>query len=224
MNSFIKKIAGVCLFAIVMLIIGKLVDNDPATHQISSFITEQRIDKTVEGWKQNLPKPPQVAFAENKNYIWRLRTNQGDITIELWPQYAPMHVSSTIYLSKLGFYDNLTFHRVIPEFMAQGGDPMGTGRGGPGYRYDGEFHKDATHAEAGILSMANAGPGSDGSQFFITFEDTKFLDGRHTVFGKVITGMETLKKIEALGSPRGKPQKEIKILTSSIIVKNKKQD
>ena len=128
-----------------------------------------------------------------------------------------MHVSSTIYLTNLGFYDNLTFHRVIPGFMAQGGDPIGNGRGNPGYKYDGEFDGDIGHGEAGMLSMANSGPGTDGSQFFITFQPTPFLNGKHTVFGKVVAGLEeSLTKIEALGSRRGKTKEEVKIIKATI--------
>jgi cyclophilin family peptidyl-prolyl cis-trans isomerase len=107
-----------------------------------------------------------------------------------------MHVSSTIYLSRLGFYDGITFHRVIPGFMAQGGDPLGNGRGGPGYKYAGEFDKRVKHDRPGLLSMANAGPGTDGSQFFLTFVPTPHLNGKHTIFGEVVEGMETVKEIE----------------------------
>ncbi|QBY05026.1 peptidylprolyl isomerase [Thalassotalea sp. HSM 43] len=221
MNSFIKKIITVYVVCITALIIGFLADDDPALHHVERFIAEQKIDKSDADWKQKLPKPTQAPFAESKQYIWEMVTTKGPISIELWPQYAPMHVSSTMYLTKLGFYDGLTFHRVIPGFMAQGGDPTGTGRGNPGYRYDGEYHKDASHDQAGILSMANAGPGTDGAQFFITFKETRFLDGRHTVFGKVISGLETLSALEQSGSARGQTAEKLEILTATIVVKNK---
>lgn len=219
MKAFTKKIGYVYAFAIGALIIGTLVDNDPALKSIDTFISEQNIDKSAAKWKEQLPKPPQVQFAENKTYFWELVTNKGPVTIELFPQYAPMHVSSTIYLTKLGFYDELKFHRVIPGFMAQGGDPQGTGRGNPGFKYQGEFHKDASHSKPGMLSMANAGPNTDGSQFFITFKETRFLDGRHTVFGQVIDGMDTLQELEKLGSQNGTPSEELLIMTASIAVK-----
>ena len=133
-----------------------------------------------------------------------------------------MHVTSFMYLTKLGFYDGLTFHRVIPEFMAQGGCPHGSGTGGPGYEYDGEFSKEARHDRPGLLSMANAGPGTDGSQFFLTFKPTPGLDGRHTVFGRIEDpeSLAVLEKIESLGAPRdpGRPQREIRIERATILI------
>ncbi|MCO7223420.1 peptidylprolyl isomerase [Pleionea sp. CnH1-48] len=130
-----------------------------------------------------------------------------------------MHVSSTIYLTRLGFYDNTVFHRVIKNFMAQGGDPTGTGRGNPGYRYDGEFDVNVKHDRAGLLSMANAGPGTDGSQFFITFRDTPHLNGNHTIFGEVVQGMDTLKTIESLGGGRsGRTTEKLEIVKATIRV------
>jgi cyclophilin family peptidyl-prolyl cis-trans isomerase len=115
-----------------------------------------------------------------------------------------MHVTSTIFLTKKGFYDGLTFHRVIPGFMAQGGCPFGTGTGGPGYQYDGEFNRRDTHDRPYYLSMANSGPGTDGSQFFITFKAAKHLDGKHTIFGRVVEGQEVVKELEKAGSKSGK--------------------
>jgi cyclophilin family peptidyl-prolyl cis-trans isomerase len=132
------------------------------------------------------------------------------------PDVAPMHVSSTIYLTRLGFYNDVVFHRVIQGFMAQGGDPTGTGRGGPGYKYAGEFDANVTHDAPGKLSMANSGPGTDGSQFFLTFVATPHLDGKHTIFGEVVEGMETVKQLEAAGSQRGKPKEKLVIETATI--------
>lgn len=216
MKSFVLKIAFVFLFSVSSLGLALLLDNDIAMNQIEEFIAKQDIDKSSERWKSNLTKPPQLSFQDNHHYYWHLVTNKGPIVIKLMTEYAPMHASSTIYLTKLGFYDGVVFHRVIPGFMAQGGDPLGTGRGGPGYTYDGEFHPEASHDDEGILSMANSGPGTDGSQFFITFKQTRFLDGRHTVFGKVVNGIDTLKIIEKLGSQSGRTQEDLVILTASI--------
>jgi cyclophilin family peptidyl-prolyl cis-trans isomerase len=185
---------------------------------IDAFIAEQNIDKTNAKWKTKLKKPPQASFDSSKTYIWLIETNEGPIRVQLLPDDAPMHASSTIYLSRLGFYDGLTFHRVIPGFMAQGGDPLGTGTGGPGYQYDGEFSPMAKHDTPGILSMANAGPGTDGSQFFLTFVPTGYLDGKHTVFGKVVGGDDTLKKLESFGSPGGSPSKKLEMTKTTIIV------
>jgi len=194
---------------------------DPAIKNTNDFIAKQVIDKTAPVWKTKLAKPQLLTFTQGKDYFWELQTSQGNLTIKLFTDSAPMHVSSTIYLTKLGFYDDLTFHRVIPGFMAQGGDPLGNGRGNPGYKYNGEFGGETSHNEPGILSMANSGPGTDGSQFFITFKPTPFLDGRHTVFGKVVKGLEdNLTKIETLGSRSGRTKEEIKIIKATIRVAN----
>lgn len=185
---------------------------------IDAFIAEQKIDKSSTGWKQRLPRPPKQSFDPSKTYKWLLETNQGNIAVELMPQVAPMHVTSTIYLTKLGFYDGVPFHRVIPGFMAQGGDPTGTGSGGPGYKYGGEFDAKVKHDVPGLLSMANAGPNTDGSQFFLTFKETPWLDGKHTIFGKVVEGMGTLKTLESKGTTSGRPTEKLEITRATIVV------
>jgi peptidyl-prolyl cis-trans isomerase B (cyclophilin B) len=196
---------------------------DIAIKKANSFITKQAIDKKDPAWKTKLSKPPLLTFTQGKDYFWELQTSQGSLTIKLLTDSAPMHVSSTIYLTKLGFYDDLTFHRVIPGFMAQAGDPIGNGSGNPGYKYNGEFNGEIGHSEAGTLSMANAGPGTDGSQFFLTFKATPFLNGKHTVFGKVVTDLEnSLTKIETLGSRSGRTKEAVKIIKATIRIANKK--
>lgn len=115
-----------------------------------------------------------------------MHTNQGDIKLELFADKAPVTVANFVNLANRGFYDGLTFHRVIPNFMIQGGCPHGSGTGGPGYRFEDECTPELQHKAPGTLSMANAGPGTNGSQFFITHVETPWLDGRHTVFGSVI--------------------------------------
>ena len=115
------------------------------------------------------------------------KTNKGEINLELYAEKAPITVANFVNLSKRGYYDGLKFHRVIPDFMIQGGCPQGTGTGGPGYQFKDEFHPTLRHDTAGILSMANSGPSTNGSQFFITHTDTPWLDNNHTVFGSVIT-------------------------------------
>ncbi len=114
-----------------------------------------------------------------------IKTNKGDINLTLFATKTPKTVANFTGLAKAGYYDGLKFHRVINDFMIQGGCPMGNGMGGPGYKFEDEFHPDLKHDGPGILSMANAGPGTNGSQFFITHVETPWLDGRHTVFGKV---------------------------------------
>ncbi|NRB41104.1 MAG: peptidylprolyl isomerase [Pseudomonadales bacterium] len=183
------------------------------------FIASQKIDKKSANWKTSLNKPPKLKFDESKTYFWHLTTTKGDISIKLMPKIAPMHVSSTIYLTELGFYDKTVFHRVIQGFMVQGGDPLGSGRGGPGYRYDGEFHRYIKHNKPGLLSMANAGPGTDGSQFFLTLVPTPHLDGRHTIFGEIVAGQDTLRKLEMRGSRSGATMETLELLKATIEVK-----
>ena len=121
-------------------------------------------------------------------------TARGPIKVELYPEKAPLTVANFVNLAKRGFYDGLSFHRVIPDFMIQGGCPEGSGRGGPGYRFEDETSNGVKH-ERGVLSMANAGPNTKGSQFFITHIKTDWLDGKHTVFGKVIEGLEVVDSV-----------------------------
>ncbi len=139
--------------------------------------------------------PPPMVVDPKKKYTATIVTPVGVVVVELFADRAPKTVNNFVFLAREGFYDGVTFHRVIKGFMAQGGDPTGTGRGGPGYVFADEFHPQLRHDGPGILSMANAGPGTNGSQFFITHAATPHLDNRHTVFGKVIKGMEVVLKI-----------------------------
>ena len=139
--------------------------------------------------------PPPMVIDPAQRYTATIATDQGDIVIELFADKAPNTVNNFVFLAREGYYDGVTFHRVIKGFMAQGGDPTGTGMGGPGYSFDDEFHPELTHKGPGILSMANAGPGTNGSQFFITYADTPHLDRRHAVFGRVIEGMAVVEAI-----------------------------
>ena len=144
----------------------------------------------------------------NRNAV--IETNRGTVTLELFEERAPRTTKNFIDLAEKGFYDGVVFHRVIEDFMIQGGDPTGTGRGGPGHKIDDEFHPELRHDEEGVLSMANSGPDTGGSQFFITLVATPWLDDRHAVFGKVVDGMEVVKKIGGLptdGSDR--PREEV---------------
>jgi peptidyl-prolyl cis-trans isomerase B (cyclophilin B) len=186
-----------------------------ALSAIQQYIDQQKVDKTKAGWKTKLPKPPQADLTGVK-VTWKLQTNVGDIAIALMPDVAPKHVTSTVYLTRLGVFDDTPFHRVIPGFMAQGGDPTGTGAGGPGYEYAGEFDPKLKHDRGGLLSMANRGPNTDGSQFFLTFVATPWLDGKHTIFGEVVSGMDTLAKLEEKGTQGGKPTAALKIVEATI--------
>ena len=139
--------------------------------------------------------PPSGALDTTKTYTATFKTEKGDIVVELYADRAPRTVENFVNLARAGFYDGTTFHRVIGGFMAQGGDPTGTGTGGPGYQFGDEFHPSLRHDSPGILSMANAGPGTNGSQFFLTYGPTPHLDDRHSVFGRVSSGMDVLQSI-----------------------------
>ncbi|MFQ3475558.1 peptidylprolyl isomerase [Halonotius sp. F2-221B] len=159
-----------------------------------------------------------------------LQTNHGDITVELFEERAPNTVGNFIGLAtgskewtdpETGdtvtnepLYDDVLFHRVIDDFMIQGGDPTGTGRGGPGYEFDDEFHDELTHDKAGILSMANSGPNTNGSQFFITLDATPHLDGKHSVFGEVTDGMDVVEEIGSVPTDRNDKPREDVVLES----------
>ncbi len=132
------------------------------------------------------------------NHIAVIETNYGTMEIELFEQRAPITTKNFIELTEKGFYNGLTFHRVIKEFMIQGGCPKGDGTGGPGYEIQDEFHPELKHSKAGILSMANAGPNTGGSQFFITLIPTPWLDGKHSVFGQIIKGKGVLEEIGSI--------------------------
>lgn len=146
---------------------------------------------TVQQWDA----PPSMQIDTSRNYAVSIATNRGTIELELYPQHAPTTVNNFVFLAQQGFYDGVTFHRVIADFMIQGGDPTGSGRGGPGYRFADELAGNPLQHERGVISMANAGPNTNGSQFFITHVATPHLDGRHTVFGKVTTGLDVVDAI-----------------------------
>jgi cyclophilin family peptidyl-prolyl cis-trans isomerase len=192
---------------------------DQAIRQIDDQIAAAKVNKQDANWRTKLPKPAAATFASGSTYFANMTTNKGPVKIKLLPDVAPMHVTSFIYLTRLGFYDGLAFHRVIPGFMAQGGCPLGTGTGGPGYKYAGEISESVKHDRPGLLSMANAGPGTDGSQFFLTFVATPWLDGKHTIYGEVVEGMDTLKAIEPLGSRGGRTTEPVKLETVTIEVR-----
>jgi peptidyl-prolyl cis-trans isomerase B (cyclophilin B) len=172
-------------------------------------------------WKIKLTKPEMMKFDPNKDYFWILETNKGDIKIKLMTQVAPMHCTNVIFLTNKGFYDGLTFHRVIPGFMAQGGCPFGDGSGDPGYSISGEFDPNVKHDRAYLVSTANRGPDTDGSQFFITFAAAPHLDGKHTIFGEVVEGQDTVKKLNAAGTGDGKPKEPLIIKKARIEEKAK---
>jgi len=141
--------------------------------------------------------PPKMIIDQEKDYKAIISTDKGEITIDLFEKQVPKTVNNFVFLARQEYYNDTIFHRVIINFMAQAGDPIGTGSGGPGYSFEDEFHKDLKHNKPGIISMANAGPKTNGSQCFITHVPTAWLDGKHSVFGEVEKGMDVVFSIPA---------------------------
>jgi cyclophilin family peptidyl-prolyl cis-trans isomerase len=198
-----------------------ITDGDPVVQALDKFA------KKGSDWKQNLPEPPKQTFPVGSEYFWHLATNKGELTIQLYADSAPTHVTSVIYLTRLGFFDGIVFHRVVKKFMAQGGDPLGNGTGSPGYMMDSELDGKRLHDKAGVLSAANSGqPKSEGSQFFLTFVPTPHLDGKHTVYGQVVEGLETLQAIEACGKDEdpATPSEKLEIQRAWITVAGQPND
>jgi cyclophilin family peptidyl-prolyl cis-trans isomerase len=164
---------------------------------------------------QQWSEPPKMEIDPQKEYLAIFKTDKGDISVKLFADKTPYTVNNFVFLARQGFYDGTIFHRVIMDFMAQGGDPTGTGMGGPGYRFADEFHPSLRHDKPGILSMANSGPNTNGSQFFITHVPTPWLDKKHSVFGQVTEGMEVLLSIPAR-DPSKHDAPAVKLLSVSI--------
>jgi cyclophilin family peptidyl-prolyl cis-trans isomerase len=162
------------------------------------------------------PAPPEMSIDPSSKYQARIKTDKGDMLAELFAEKAPTTVNNFVFLAREGFYDGVIFHRVIDDFMAQTGDPTGTGRGGPGYQFNDEFHPKLRHDGPGVLSMANAGPNTNGSQFFVTHTATPWLDNKHTVFGQVVEGLDVLMSIPAR-NPDNPQAPAIKIQSIEII-------
>jgi peptidyl-prolyl cis-trans isomerase B (cyclophilin B) len=150
--------------------------------------------------------PPEMQIDSSETYRAIFETNKGVIELELYPQHAPKTVNNFVFLAGKGFYDGLSFHRVISNFMIQGGDPTGTGGGGPGYMFEDEVAENPLKHEKGVISMANAGPNTNGSQFFITHAPQPHLNGNHTVFGKVVVGQDVVDSIQ-----QGDKMEQVKI-------------
>ena len=194
--------------------------SDDALKAIDAQVASAKVDKKNAEWKSSVPKPAVVKFVKGHHYLWRMQTNKGTMVFEFKPDVAPMHVTSFIYLTRMGFFDGLKFHRVIKGFMAQGGDPRGDGRGGPGYQYAGEVSPGAKHDKPGVLSTANAGPDTDGSQFFIMFQLYPSLNMHYSIFGELTEGFDVLKAFEAAGNPGdGPPTEGLLILKATVEVK-----
>lgn len=165
---------------------------------------------------QQWSKPPKMEIDPKKTYSAILNTDKGEIKIKLFADKTSLTVNNFVFLSRQGFYNGTIFHRVISDFMAQAGDPTGTGMGGPGYSFADEFNANLRHDKPGVLSMANAGPGTNGSQFFLTHLATSWLDNKHSVFGQVTDGMKVLLSIPPR-DPSKRDSPAVKILSVTIL-------
>ncbi len=236
--------------AVLVLIISGCAEK-PAGSTPSQGTTKEEAKAPSKSTEQEKPPPAEAFQGTNElslaeatdglegagPLMVKFETNQGVIVARLYEERAPKTVTNFVGLARglkrfrdpttrewvaRPFYDGLTFHRVIPNFMVQGGDPQGSGRGGPGYRFGDEFHPDLRHSKPGILSMANAGPNTNGSQFFITEVPTKHLDNRHAVFGEVVEGLDVVKKIARVPttSPGNRPKQPVVMEKVTIFRKN----
>jgi cyclophilin family peptidyl-prolyl cis-trans isomerase len=165
----------------------------PAGYTLTPFLSDDRQTKFSSAGEGITP---------GKQYAAIVETTKGRMILELYADKTPKTVNSFVWLARHHYFDGIVFHRVLENFMAQTGDPTGTGTGGPGYKFGDEFDPSLRHRGKGVLSMANAGPGTNGSQFFITFVDTPHLDGRHSVFGKVVDGIDVLDKLHRIDPQR----------------------
>ncbi|MFA6814698.1 MAG: peptidylprolyl isomerase [Lentisphaeria bacterium] len=220
-HSFFLKYLLVFSFLAISLFAGKIKLEDGRVFegeiiQKNNTVTIIQNNKIFQFNKKEIQEMNGQPLAKEKNPVIRIATTKGDILIELFEDEVPNTVANMITLAEAGFYKGMSFHRIISGFMVQGGCPYskrdanGTpGTGGPGYRFADEFSPVLKHDSRGILSMANSGPNSNGSQFFITFTPTPHLNGHHAVFGKIISGMDVLDKLEEIGTTSGKPSENV---------------
>jgi cyclophilin family peptidyl-prolyl cis-trans isomerase len=177
-----------------LIVNGQLLQGTPPFEAWEDFLAQLRQMAVLEDLQYD--EPPAMSIDETKSYLATVEMENGDqFVIELYPQSAPLTVNNFVFLANEGWFDGVTFHRVLPEFVAQTGDPTGTGMGGPGYEIPNEVDPELTHAEVGMVAMANSGPDTNGSQWYVTLGDASFLDGGYTIFGKVIEGMDVVQAI-----------------------------
>ncbi len=185
---------------------------DTPTPAVIGTPTPQREESRSGRLVPQYAAPPEMTIDTSEEYAADIQTNQGTITVELFAEDAPITVNNFVFLARQGFYDGVIFHRVIPQFMIQGGDPTGTGGGGPGYRFQDEIISSRSFDRTGVLAMANAGPNTNGSQFFITVAPTPHLTGSHTIFGRVTAGQEIADAIStARADHNDRPLEEVVI-------------
>ena len=203
------------------IINGRLADGLPPDYQIwanfvEDVIANEAVMKELEAMQYDAP--PEMTLTDGAQYTAVVTMENGDeFKIELYPESAPLTVNNFIFLANEGWFDGVTFHRVLPGFVAQTGDPTGTGMGGPGYEIPNEIDPNLSHAEKGMVAMANSGPDTNGSQWYITYDDVSQLDGGYTIFGKVIEGMDVVEEITPR-DPSGDPNAPLGDAIESIVI------
>ncbi len=220
-----RKIIAVA-FLMLIIACAQPVKQSDVLENVSKSVEEveqaqsnaEKAESAVAEAENTSEEVEKLEVEENMNTIVELETTMGTMKIKLYDDKAPKTVKNFKDLVGKGFYDGTIFHRVIKDFMIQGGDPTGTGSGGPGYKIPDEFGPGLKHSKKGILSMANAGPNSGGSQFFITLVATPWLDGKHAIFGELAEGMDVLDKIGSTPTgPGDRPKTEVKIIKARIV-------
>jgi cyclophilin family peptidyl-prolyl cis-trans isomerase len=197
-------------FGLAIAVMGTLSGCAPATGETS--VTGPESESALQ-WSS----PPAMQIDPSRSYEALFTTEVGEFTVRLFADQAPLTVNNFVFLARQGYYDNTTFHRVLPGFMAQAGDPTGTGAGGPGYTFEDEFDSDLRFDRPGLLGMANLGPNTNGGQFFITYAPTPHLDGLHTIFGEVVEGAEVLDTLTPR-DPRSNPDYQGDLILSVEII------
>lgn len=211
-----RIVCGVFILALAgSAALGVEEEPPPVLDQVDAYIAAQSeagsIDREQAQWKRRLPIFPTVTYRSDRELRAAVKTGQGLVTIRLRPDMAPRHVTNFVYLSRLGFYENVPFQFIVPGRRVQWGCPVGDGRGNPGYSFAGEGKRGLRHDKPGLLSMATAGPNTDGCILFITLCPMPWMDGKHTVFGEVIAGMDVVTAIGDIGSKLGVPRQTILI-------------
>lgn len=205
MNRWLTYLFTLALLPLVVAACGGDTSDDPTS-------VPDLVPPSEEPTDRQYSAPPPLTLDVNKSYTARLNTNMGIIDIELFAAAAPTTVNNFIFLARDGYYDGVTFHRVIKDFMIQSGDPTGTGGGSPGYQFEDEIVASLIFDRPGLLAMANSGPNTNGSQFFITVVPTPWLNGRHTIFGEVINGQEIVDQISLVAkTPQDRPLEPVVI-------------
>lgn len=217
-NKNITRMAGILAVGVILTLIASIyLANRPETASTGGAAAETGAGELPpEARNDFYSAPPPMTLDTSKDYEAIIHTEKGDMRFKLFDDQAPVTVNNFIFLARDGFYNDTTFHRVLPDFMAQGGDPTGTGGGGPGYQFEDEFDPSLRFDRRGLLAMANAGAGTNGSQFFITFGPTEHLNDAHTIFGELIEGDDVLSSLR-LRDPGTDPNPGDKITSIEIV-------